>query len=172
MLSGRFDQAAPFQVTKKVSSPQLARIAPGPACVGEVCRGGFLLRAVIQGGKLVNSDTPNSTDEGAEESKLLSVNHVSVHVVQAVAVRQQLGDLLAGGISCTPAVVPAGVLRRDERQPSERCSARRARKPPRRRHREVGGAVLGRLPLRVVGHPAAPFHQRLPRHVDETPRGG
>ena len=33
-------------------------------------RGVFLLRAVIQGGKLVNSDTPNSTDEGAEESKL------------------------------------------------------------------------------------------------------
>ena len=26
-------------------------------------RGVFLLRAVIQGGKLVNSDTPNSTDE-------------------------------------------------------------------------------------------------------------
>ena len=37
-------------------------------------RGVFLLRAVIQGGKLVNSDTLNSTDEGAEESKLLSVS--------------------------------------------------------------------------------------------------
>ena len=39
--SGRFDQAAPFQAAKQVSSPQLARIAPGPACVGEVRRGGL-----------------------------------------------------------------------------------------------------------------------------------
>ena len=36
-------------------------------------RGVFLLRAVIQRGKLVNNDMPCSTDDGAEESKLLSV---------------------------------------------------------------------------------------------------